>query len=42
VKISGSAYAPDIAVVRAGGKVTWINGDHTAHTAPAFPPGGPA
>ncbi|HLW47104.1 MAG TPA: plastocyanin/azurin family copper-binding protein [bacterium] len=33
IKISGGAYAPDIAVVRAGGKVTWINDDHTAHTA---------
>ena len=33
MKISGDAYAPDIAVVRAGGKVTWINDDHAAHTA---------
>lgn len=33
MKIAGGAYGPDIAVVRAGGKVTWINEDHTAHTA---------
>jgi plastocyanin len=33
MKISGGAYAPNIAVVRAGGKVTWINDDHTAHAA---------
>ncbi len=33
VKISGDVYAPYIAVVRAGGKVTWINDDHAAHTA---------
>jgi plastocyanin len=33
IKIAGGPYAPDIAVVRAGGKVTWINDDHTAHTA---------
>ncbi|HLY24229.1 MAG TPA: plastocyanin/azurin family copper-binding protein [bacterium] len=33
VKISGDTYAPDIAVVRVGGKVTWINADRAAHTA---------
>lgn len=33
VKISGDAYAPYIAVVRAGGKVTWINSDQAGHTA---------
>ncbi len=33
VNISGGAYAPDIAVVKAGGKVTWTNSDTGAHTA---------
>jgi plastocyanin len=33
VKISGEAYTPDIVVVRAGGRVTWINADRTPHTA---------
>lgn len=33
VKISGGAYAPFITVVRAGGRVTWTNDDHAAHTA---------
>jgi plastocyanin len=31
VRLSGGAYAPDIAVVQAGGKVTWTNGDTGAH-----------
>jgi plastocyanin len=31
VKISGGAYDPDIAVVQAGGQVTWTNGDNDAH-----------
>ena len=31
VRLSGGAYAPDIAVVQAGGKVTWTNGDAGAH-----------
>jgi plastocyanin len=31
VNISDGAYSPDIAVVRAGGKVTWTNGDTGAH-----------
>jgi len=33
VTVSGGAYAPDVAVVRAGGKVTWVNSDRTTHTA---------
>ena len=33
VRISGDTYAPYVAVVRAGGKVTWTDGDRTAHTA---------
>ena len=31
VKISGGAYSPDVAVVQAGGKVIWANGDNDAH-----------
>lgn len=31
VNISGGAYAPDVAVVKAGGSVTWTNGDKDAH-----------
>ncbi|HLW59634.1 MAG TPA: plastocyanin/azurin family copper-binding protein [bacterium] len=31
VRLSRGAYAPDIAVVRAGGKVTWTNSDTGAH-----------
>jgi len=31
VRLSGGAYAPDIAVVQAGGKVIWTNGDTSAH-----------
>lgn len=31
INISGGAYAPDVAVVQAGGKVTWTNGDNDAH-----------
>ncbi len=33
ISISGGAYAPDVAVVKAGGKVTWTNSDTGAHTA---------
>jgi plastocyanin len=33
VKISGDAFAPDVVIVRSGGKVTWSNGDRTPHTA---------
>jgi plastocyanin len=32
VNISGGNYMPDIAVVQAGGKVTWTNGDTHAYT----------
>lgn len=32
VTISGGAYGPDVAVVRAGGKVTWVNDDTRTHT----------
>ena len=31
VDISGGAYAPDVAVVQTGGKVTWTNGDTDPH-----------
>jgi plastocyanin len=31
VRLSRVAYAPDIALVQAGGKVTWTNGDTGAH-----------
>ncbi len=31
VNISGGIYAPDVAVVQAGGRVTWTNGDIGAH-----------
>lgn len=31
VKISGGSYAPDIAVVQAGGQVTWTNGTNETH-----------
>lgn len=40
IHIAGSAYSPDIAVVEAGGKVTWTNADTDAH-AIAMAPGGP-
>ncbi len=33
VKIGADGYAPDVAAVRAGGKVTWVNDDRTEHTA---------
>jgi plastocyanin len=32
VSISGSGYAPDIAMVKSGGKVTWTNADTAEHT----------
>ncbi len=32
VNVSAGTYAPDNAVVEAGGKVTWTNGDTAAHT----------
>ncbi len=31
INISGGAYSPDIAVVQAGGKVTWTNSETDAH-----------
>jgi plastocyanin len=38
INVSGGNYAPDIAVIAAGGKVTWTNADTAEHSV-AFPPG---
>jgi plastocyanin len=42
VTISRSAYAPDVDVVKTGGKVTWTNADTTEHAVTIVGTGGPA
>jgi plastocyanin len=32
IEISGFAFVPDVATIKRGGEVTWINRDNAAHT----------